>query len=169
MDSDHGDFSDHGTSVFLHELEEDINSWIEKTIRVVGTQLSTETAIIEQYLNHSKHRLIVDTRSVEDTSRDCSGDMVELIGKLTWDDIPGPGVTSRYSQLPPEFQAKYISKQRVPVIRAYIMRNAQGINMTLYQEVIKLRRQFDLDFNALMEDEGYEVIHVDEVDEVDDA
>ncbi|CAG8830743.1 24823_t:CDS:2, partial [Gigaspora rosea] len=77
-----------------------------------------------------------------------------IMGKLTWDDTSGP---SRYSQLPPEFQVK-LSEERVPVIRAHIIRDAQGMNMPLYQEVVKLRRQFESNVNELLENEGYEII-----------
>ncbi|CAG8754351.1 39481_t:CDS:2 [Gigaspora margarita] len=147
----------HGIPVFLHEIEEDTNGWIEKEIRVIGmlkyTQIRTATAIIEQYLNHSKHRIIVDTLLVGNITR-CNNDVIEILGKLTWDDTSG---SSRYSQLPPEFQVK-LSEERVPVIRAHIIRDAQGLNMALYQEVVKLRRQFESDFNELLENEGLEDI-----------
>ncbi|CAG8635108.1 10815_t:CDS:2 [Cetraspora pellucida] len=146
---------EHGATVFLYEIE-DGNEWIEKEIRVIGTlkyiQLSTETAILEQYLNHSKHRLIVDTRLIENIGQYCSDDMIELFGKLTWDATPGPGIVSRNSQLPPEFRVN-TSRQRVPMIRAHVIRDVQGINMTLYQEITKLRRRFNSKFNDLMESE----------------
>ncbi|CAG8793292.1 35422_t:CDS:2, partial [Racocetra persica] len=150
----------HGRPVFFHEIEEDVKGWIEKDIRVVGTlkyiQLCTETAILEQYLNNSKHHLIVDTQMIENFCQYCIGDMIELIGKLTWDDTPGPGIISRFSQLPPEFRVKLsedASQKWPPVIRADVIRDVQGVNMTLYHEVTKLRRQFTSKFDALMESE----------------
>ncbi|CAG8752000.1 15735_t:CDS:2, partial [Racocetra fulgida] len=151
---------EYGRIVFFHEIEEDVKGWIEKDIRVVGTlkyiQLSTETAILEQYLNNSKHHLIVDTQIIDNFGQYCIGDVIEIIGKLTWDDTSGPGIISRSSQLPPEFRVKLSEdalQKRPPMVRAYVIRDVQGVNMTLYQEVTKLRRQFASKFDALMESE----------------
>ncbi|CAG8630730.1 16506_t:CDS:2, partial [Acaulospora morrowiae] len=80
--------------------------------------------------------------------------MVELIGTLVFDHTPGTGMTSKYNQIPQNIRSRLTdgtAKTMIPVLVARIIRDVQGMNMSLYQQVITLRRDFDHKFNEIMD------------------
>ncbi|RHZ86419.1 hypothetical protein Glove_51g57 [Diversispora epigaea] len=154
----------HGTPVFLREINQDTPQWIGKEIRVIGSliyhDIDAEIGVLQQYLDGRESFLLVDMNLVETSCNNRS--MIELIGTLAYD-LPESGSIikcTKCSRVPKNVRRRLTDTiinidipdiPDLPILKSRIIRNVQGINMSLYQQVIKLRRQFDCRFNEMME------------------
>ncbi|CAG8509472.1 5792_t:CDS:2 [Diversispora eburnea] len=130
----------HGTPVFLREINQNAPQWIGKEIRVIGSliyhDIDAEIGVLQQYLDGRESFLMVDMNL----------DLLESGSIIK---------STKCSRIPKNIRGRLtdtiINVPDLPILKARIVRNVQGINMSLYQQIIKLRRQFDSRFNEMME------------------
>ncbi|KAJ1653934.1 hypothetical protein IWQ61_006041 [Dispira simplex] len=118
----------HGEIAFINELAEQPQTWLGKTVRVVGTLRDYDVATDTARLEH-QGQLTVDTRLLGDFSYPI-GSTLLVIGDMDQ--------SSSTSDEGPEGTVS------VPLtLRARIARAMDGLDMGLYRSTVDIKRKFE--------------------------
>ncbi|KAJ3034926.1 hypothetical protein HDV00_004536 [Rhizophlyctis rosea] len=124
----------HGVILHIEEILADPKGKAGETVRVLGKLLAFDPVNNMAQIEHAHTNLVVDTSLLGNFSHR-NKSLLQFIGEL--DDWVVPA-----RQQMPSSPATHAGGEYV-ILRARIVRNVDGLDLTLYDKALQIRRKFD--------------------------
>ncbi|KNC97385.1 uncharacterized protein SPPG_07312, partial [Spizellomyces punctatus DAOM BR117] len=126
----------HGKIVHIEEIQ--AQSMSGSSVRVIGTLLTYDTNTSLAVIEHARSQLVVDLSLLGPFSNRTKS-LLQFIGEVeTWQ--PPPNLP--FSCLPS-------ASRNYLILRARIARNVDGLDLSMYDQALQIRRKFEVERESL--------------------